>query len=139
VLAHTVALPFSTGRGRVRFHRRVRHVAVEVGLVDDGAESFLALRELPPLAPAPGGGAVFEQVVEDGLVVQAGVRAVELRLDQAQRLVGQVGPLVQHGDQVAVPHHARAGLFRGAGVGVLQLRAVRRRAAESARAASPEE
>ena len=67
-------------------------------------------------------------MVEDGLIVQAGVRAVELRLDEAQRLLGHVGPLVEHGDQLAVSHHAGAGHFlSGAGVNIFQGCAVRRR------------
>ena len=111
----------------MRFHRRVRHVAVEVGCFDDRRGGFLSLRQVAAGAGILRRGRGLEQVVEDVLVVDARLRPVELRLHQGQRLIREIGPFVQHGDHSAVPDYTRPGLFGGACVGVLQLRAVRRR------------
>ena len=65
---------------------------------------------------------------EDGRVVQSGLRTLVLRPDERQGLVGQIGLVVDYGNEVAVSHHLRARKFlRRARVHALQLCAVCRR------------
>ena len=114
--------------GRVRLHRRVRDVSLEVLLLDHLHRRLLSVRDVPGFRHrAPLGGALLE-MREDRPFVERRGRRTECRLDQPERLVRFVAMFVQHGYDLAVPNHAHARhRFGGLRVDGRELHAVRRR------------
>jgi len=113
---------FRCWRRRVGFDRRVRHVAVEISLVHDGLGK--ASRRPQRCRPGP------KPVVSGRF--RAGGRRWSCRPGpvcgrsncawmRPSACSAMSGALVEHGNQVAVAHHANAGQFlSGAGVDALQ-------------------
>ena len=120
------------GHGRVRLHRRVRGVVVQVRLLEDLRRQLLTGTQAAAFRDGVARGRGFDQMIVDRRVAQRGRGRLEGRLDQVERLVGLVAVLVQDGHEVAVADHAHARHgFGGRRVGALQRRAVGRRAQDA--------
>jgi hypothetical protein len=113
----------------MRFDRRVRDVAVQVGCLDRQARH----PSVRPLQIAALGHYAWWRrhllnVVENRFVVGTGGREIPLSLDLAQRLDGNVAPLAEHRDHPAVLHRSHAARLLGRrSVRRFQRRPVRRR------------
>ena len=112
-------------QGRMRFHRGVGHIGVQIGFVEKGGREGLALAEVAPLRHDVALRRDGAQVIVDILVVELCLGQVVFGLDEVQGRRRRVGKLMKDGDEIAVPKDLDPfDLFRRRRVQGLQLRAV---------------
>ena len=99
----------------MRFDGRVRAVRVQVSPLDDAAGEPLPLGQVAALADHAGLRRGLQEMVEDRLFVGDRRLGIEVGLDLFECSRGHVAPLVKHGYQIAILHHAHAGHSLGRG------------------------
>ena len=116
------------GRGRVGLDRSVGYVTIEICFFDDGGAPF-ALGQIAALFHHGRRWRGLLNVFENGPIVGTGGRVLEIGLDAAECVAGDIGPLMQDGDHAGVFHDLHAGdLFGRGSIHRFQPGAVRGRA-----------
>jgi hypothetical protein len=105
---------------RVGFHRRMGDVGAEVGLVETAHGERAARRDVAALRDNRRLELCLLEVGIDRPVVERGWRGLELGMELSERVVCNVGKLVQDGHQVGLLYkHDAVDLPKGRGVDML--------------------